>query len=150
AFWTMLEDGRTRYFISIDDTHEGVVYSLKRDGMTLPLESSKEPEHSTAYVKGRLDDPMVLKEGEFELNHRNLHIYPNPSNGTFNYSINSVDDAGVIIQLVDMQGNIIWMKEQLVEGAFEGEIRVTRAPGVYTLRVIFDEGTAESKLIIIK
>ena len=42
------------------------------------------------------------------------------------------------------------MKEQLVEGAFEGEIRVTWAPGVYTLRVIFDEGTAESKLIIIK
>jgi hypothetical protein len=51
----------------------------------------------------------------------NVDIYPNPSNGIFNFAINTSQDNDVLIRVSDIQGQVVgeYLKKELFSGAFQ-------------------------------
>lgn len=150
VLWTKLGDGRKSYFISIDDISKRITYILKRNGTKYPLKVSKLPDALSNTLTGSLDDPLILKMVGIDNSNRLVQVSPNPSDGTFNLKIKKDDASDIIIQLMDIQGKIIWKERRSVSGLYEEEVDIVVAPGLYILRVIFHDNISESNLIIIK
>ena len=148
--WTELGDGKRFYFISIDDYPGDIKYFLERNDVMIPLEVSRFPASNFAGLIGRLDDPLVLTHEGTSIGGRMLSLNPNPNSGTFSFKIERDRASDMILQLINMQGKIIWSDEQSIDTSYQNEINVNTAPGVYLLRAIFDDNKSETNTIIIK
>ena len=65
-----------------------------------------------------------------------VSVYPNPSNGLFNLKVNNPETTDLIIELMDVQGQIIYKNEVKAVMNYNEEIDAsTFAKGIYYLRV---------------
>jgi PKD repeat protein/photosystem II stability/assembly factor-like uncharacterized protein len=70
-------------------------------------------------------------------NNYGIKIYPNPNNGIFNLKFSNFNDKEVLVELINLQGEII-MKQQFKTSASEFEQTIdlsTHSKGVYLIRL---------------
>ena len=72
-----------------------------------------------------------------------FEVYPNPSNGQFNLSLNNFSDAQSI-EVSDIKGKVVYSTNQVVSSLN----LETLATGVYMLKIQLKDKTIEEKLII--
>jgi hypothetical protein len=78
-----------------------------------------------------------------------FNVYPNPSNGIFTVTVNSNQMNDLTIELVNVQGEVIYTQRAEDVTTFTGDVDVTEfAKGVYYLRVFNGEEVKVEKVIV--
>ncbi len=78
-----------------------------------------------------------------------LSVYPNPSNGTFNVSLNSGSSVNGTLNVVDVTGKIVFTQNLDVIGLYNTQINLADMPkGLYTLQLKTAEGLASKNISI--
>jgi hypothetical protein len=95
-------------------------------------------------------DVIVAGIGIEDLTGYGFDVYPNPNNGVFELSFNSVMEQAIDIRILNTMGQIVF--EETLDG-FSGEYNNTidisrEAVGVYTLQVITEEGTHTERISV--
>ncbi|MFT7612325.1 MAG: hypothetical protein ACI9J3_001280 [Parvicellaceae bacterium] len=79
----------------------------------------------------------------------NFNIYPNPGDGYFNILLSDLQDEDISIDLVDVQGKLIW--SALIRGLTGDHLKTidltNESNGVYFLRIINQETVSSAKII---
>lgn len=85
---------------------------------------------------------LVDYTGIEELNNENFIVYPNPNDGIFSVSIIAGVSGTVELQILDMQGRVISVKELILKGnAVVEKVDIsTVSPGVYLINLIDSVG----------
>lgn len=81
-----------------------------------------------------------------------IAVYPNPSNGIFQLDVNFNEAANLSLVVVDMLGKEVAMKQvNAANGVYSDVIDLTSdAPGVYFLKVISDNNTISTQVLVKK
>jgi subtilisin-like proprotein convertase family protein len=78
-----------------------------------------------------------------------VSVYPNPNNGIFNLEINSDLDHSMQIQLVSVQGQIVYSSQIEVSSNFSEDFDFSDlAPGIYSLHLMNGDFNKISKIVI--
>jgi hypothetical protein len=77
-----------------------------------------------------------------------FNIYPNPSNGIFNLSINQATSEQVKIKVLSITGSVIYENENFSNNNIELNLKENK-PGLYLVLVI-KNGESFSKKIILQ
>jgi hypothetical protein len=78
-----------------------------------------------------------------------FNVYPNPSNGIFTVTVNSNQMNDLTIELVNVQGEVIYNQRAEDVTTFTGDVDVTEfAKGVYYLRIFNGEEVKVEKVIV--
>jgi hypothetical protein len=83
-----------------------------------------------------------------ELDQTFFNIYPNPSNGIFNLSINQATSEQVKIKVLSITGSVIYENENFSNNNIELNLKENK-PGLYLVQVI-KNGESFSKKIILQ
>lgn len=83
-----------------------------------------------------------------EISAGTFSIYPNPTKGNFTVSSGESGGSKVEISVIDISGKIIYTQKENSSENYSFNLE-TLPRGVYTLRIVFDKGIKESKLILI-
>ncbi len=76
-------------------------------------------------------------------------VTPNPSNGQFRLNINSSENLGVEMKVVDMLGRLVWSKPlEVSKGFFTQEISIDKPSGQYLLILTSNNKLSIQKLIV--
>ena len=75
-----------------------------------------------------------------------VKVYPNPSNGTFNISLNNGFDEHTVITVYDITGRLIVSKQ--MNTANETISIGNAAKGVYTIRIVTDNAVVNKRIVI--
>lgn len=89
--------------------------------------------------------------GIMEFSHENISIYPNPGNGNFTLSVEDFRGGQINLQLINMQGQVIYSKDlkNLAAGNFKKNIRPGNiASGIYYLDIVSDDMQLRKKLVV--
>ncbi len=80
----------------------------------------------------------------------NVSVFPNPSNGVFNLSLNSIFYGALAMEIYDVSGKIVYTKniENLNTNTVTLNIQSQTSSGVYFLKINSDAGTVIKKLNI--
>ena len=80
----------------------------------------------------------------------NVKVYPNPANELLIIEINSELEVGSRIQLLDMQGKIVFNERILNQlNEYRNEISTSDlAPGMYLLQISDDENSIQERIVI--
>lgn len=79
----------------------------------------------------------------------NFDVYPNPNDGEFTIDINTAEMNDLTIELVNIQGEVIYTHTANNVTSFKGNVNVTDfAKGVYYLRVFNGEEVKVEKVIV--
>jgi len=94
---------------------------------------------------------VVNTVGISENGHEALEVFPNPSTGTFRFTITE-NMCNVKIRLYDVQGKIVYSQEELaVEAGFVLSTEATELqPGVYFMDFMADNRLIKKKLLVVK
>lgn len=81
-----------------------------------------------------------------------IAVYPNPSNGIFQLDVNFNEAANLDIVVVDMLGKEVAMKQINAANGVHSDVidLTTDAPGVYFLKVISDNNTISTQVLVKK
>ncbi len=81
-----------------------------------------------------------------------IAVYPNPSNGIFQLDVNFNEAANLDIVVVDMLGKEVAMKQINAANGIHSDVidLTTDAPGVYFLKVISDNNTISTHVLVKK
>jgi hypothetical protein len=99
----------------------------------------------TVYVNGANGIPVLNNSST------NLNIYPNPSTGMVNIQ-SSVVSSQWSVEVYDVLGQVVYQKtEQINGGKINEQVNLTDlSDGIYTLRLITDNGSAVRKVVIMR
>lgn len=79
----------------------------------------------------------------------NVTVFPNPNNGIFNIEINSESNQALVLELVNIQGQIVFSKELNVFSKYSESFDFSNlAPGIYTMHLTNDNFNEISKIVI--
>jgi hypothetical protein len=80
---------------------------------------------------------------------KNITIYPNPGNGLFTLSINTLKEQDIEVRLLNMLGQEIWSKtEHLNNGTNDVPLQFNVAPGVYQIMIGAQQRAHLQKVVI--
>ncbi|MFT5858221.1 MAG: hypothetical protein ACI865_000305 [Flavobacteriaceae bacterium] len=80
-----------------------------------------------------------------------VEVYPNPSNGTFNVSVNGITTNAMSIEVLDMTGRIIETRTfDNVQGQLTTSIELDVQEGAYLVRISANGETAVQSVVISK
>ena len=83
-----------------------------------------------------------------ENNVENINIFPNPCNGTFNLKLSNYDIHNVLIELINIHGQVIF-EQTITNLNHENKINVSGLKkGLYFIRINTDNGIKIKKLVI--
>ena len=99
-------------------------------------------------VTSQTIDMLVLVEN-FDLNSF-VKLYPNPTAGTVTVEIQNATQADISIDITSLNGQIVYSKEFANPNIIENIDLSIYSNGVYTVRIVSDEFTKTSKLILNK
>ncbi|HXB11261.1 MAG TPA: T9SS type A sorting domain-containing protein, partial [Bacteroidia bacterium] len=83
----------------------------------------------------------------------NMSVSPNPANGLFAVNYNLLKDENIEMSVIDEFGRIVFEKQLKGQhaGVSKQVIDLTNLPqGIYSLRMIADEGISVKKVVIVK
>ncbi|MFH1319988.1 MAG: T9SS type A sorting domain-containing protein [Bacteroidota bacterium] len=89
---------------------------------------------------------------QLPVNDYQLQVHPNPNTGEFTITFNIPEKQDILINVINIKGQLIY-EENLSKysGTYQKTIDVgTQAAGIYTLRLISDEGMINKKIIILE
>ncbi|MFY7971158.1 MAG: endonuclease [Flavobacteriales bacterium] len=79
----------------------------------------------------------------------NMVAYPNPSNGQFNLSVETLNSTSALIQVTDMSGRVIAKEfRRLNAGKTIVEMPTLRESGVYMVEITSEFGTQSTRLVV--
>ncbi len=87
---------------------------------------------------------------EMNINSLELGIRPNPNNGTFSYDISSVSSANVVVEVLNLQGQLIFTQRlNGLSGMYTGTINIGDNPrGIYYLRINNGQDVRIQKVLV--
>lgn len=129
-FWCINEDGN--YTLTIVNEDNGCAAS-----------------YSFSYVFNSEFDCLETSTDETLAAQIGLNIFPNPSDGLFNLNLNLDKTTPVSMSVYDVQGRVIWAKNEMIGNDFTEELDFLNQPsGVYFLRMIVGEELVTQRLVI--
>jgi hypothetical protein len=82
------------------------------------------------------------------LSNVNLKVYPNPSNGQFNMTINGFE-GNAEMSIVDLSGQIVYVEKLNIDANYVNKFDLHRlATGIYYIKLTTNKGTKIEKLVI--
>jgi hypothetical protein len=86
---------------------------------------------------------------EFDLSGVEFNIYPNPTSGEFNISINGVEDNQINITVLDLSGRVVFNDSfNITNQQLNEKIVLNSLPGIYLVNVTNGNQTVQKKLLI--
>jgi hypothetical protein len=78
-----------------------------------------------------------------------MNVYPNPTNGKFTVSISNAEATDMILELVNISGQVVYRNEVKAAYSYNEDIDAsTFAKGVYYLKVNSDKGVKVEKVVV--
>lgn len=149
-YWTTSGDGSFN-----DPNLENAIYTPGTNDITsgscvLTLDA-----YSLAPCQGEDDDDLTLtidvctSISEKENSGIKLEVYPNPSSGIFNISVNSVEDQVFTLRILNLQGQQVFSGQMNVEqGSYSNQIDFTYFPkGIYYVLVSNGTSVVTKKIV---
>ncbi len=116
-------------------TTDGVYYSIVTDG-----NGCIETSNTIDFIYSSLSNISQTT---------NVSVFPNPSNGIFSLEINSESNQALVLELVNIQGQIVFSKELNVFSKYSESFDFSNlAPGIYTMHLTNDNFNEISKIVI--
>jgi hypothetical protein len=85
-----------------------------------------------------------------ELSH-GVHIYPNPNNGSFNFTYDGEETGGGVLQIINTMGQSIYSSQvSIQEGGYTQEINLgdNYTKGFYIVRLLINGGYNDSRVMV--
>jgi hypothetical protein len=85
-----------------------------------------------------------------ELSH-GVHIYPNPNNGSFNFTYDGEETGDGILQIINTMGQSIYSSQVTIqEGGYNQEIQLgdNYTKGIYIVRLLINGGYNDSRVMV--
>ncbi len=124
---------------SIDDTLSFYLISIFGDSVF------SEPKGGTTSSSKRITSISMAKDA-----HSPFSLYPNPNNGTFRITTETLSKKTSQIKLYSTMGQLVYTKEVIsTENKFDEVVSTSNLPkGIYTLILLIDEKQYTKKVII--
>lgn len=94
-------------------------------------------------------DTIYNKDTKNEIDEFEFQVYPNPNNGIFNIDVQTTNKTDLIIELMNIQGQIIYRNNVKGVSIYKDQVNVSDfAKGIYFLRINTVDKVEIRKIVI--